>query len=755
MNDLQRLNAGPNKSARSSLSQDHILLDDLVSSSLVLGEDLEKICPAQRQGLAAITKTEDLLAALVDLELLTVYQAGRIGAGTFFGLILGNYRVLDRLGAGGMGVVFRAEHIKMRKQVAIKVLSMGLDQDARLLNRFMTEIRAIAQLQHPNIVSAIDAGELTSADGKSLHFFVMEYVPGQDLEDYVRTRGPLAPAEACDLMHQIASALGEANKNHLVHRDIKPSNIQVTPEGQAKLLDFGLARRFSSGLTEQGAILGTLDYMAPEQVEDAHTVDIRADLYGLGGVLYWCLTGTTPFPSKGTLLEEMVNRIRQPPPNIREKRPEISPELEKVIQNLMALNPSDRYLTPQAAMRALLPFLTTEMGEHMMRRDASPGQESEFARSGKTLWAGPARTYQVLLVDDEASIRSYCKLVLQAEGMTCDEARGGKEALALVRAKKYDLLLLDINMDEVGGPEVCRELRANPPSPNLKIIMSSGHANTDTMAQLLQNGADDFLTKPFSVAQLQSRVKAALRLKDAQDSTELLRHQLLAINHELEKNLTNRNSDLAEARNALVLALANLVQHRANETGFRLNRLQKYVRALGEEAGRCSAFADQIDENFVDLASCCAPLHDIGKIGLPDHILMKPTKLDAEERLIMQSHPAVGAEMLQKMVEKHPSATAFLRMAIEIARHHHERYDGTGYPDGLAGADIPLAARLVSLCDVYDALRSRRSYKPSLSHSAALQLMSSAAGTQFDPALLKAFQQCSGQFEEIFTANHD
>src|SRR5207247_5220008 len=142
-----------------------------------------------------------------------------ISAVTTFGLILGNYRVLDRLGAGGMGVVFRAEHIQMRKQVAIKVLPFGPDHDPRILRRFMTEIRAIAQLQHPNIVGAIDAGETTDKSGKVLHFFVMEYVPGQDLEEYVRARGPLAPTEACDLVHQMASALAEANKHNLVHRD--------------------------------------------------------------------------------------------------------------------------------------------------------------------------------------------------------------------------------------------------------------------------------------------------------------------------------------------------------------------------------------------------------------------------------------------------------------------------------------------------------------------------------------------------------
>jgi response regulator RpfG family c-di-GMP phosphodiesterase len=402
-----------------------------------------------------------------------------------------------------------------------------------------------------------------------------------------------------------------------------------------------------------------------------------------------------------------------------------------------------------------MPFLKSDMAEHMMIADLAPAQASCLTQSGATVCGGETRTYQVLLVDDESDIRTYCKYVLEAEGMTCTEADSGRVGLEMARAKKYDLLILDINLGDMNGTDLCRDLRDKPPCANLKIIMASGNANTDTMANMLLHGADDFITKPFSVAQLQSRVKAVLKLKDAQDRTELLKQQLLAANRELEKSLSTRDSDLVEARNALVVALAKLVEHRANETGSHLTRLQKYVNVLGEEAGRCRSFAGQVDEAFVGLAACCAPLHDIGKVGLPDHILLKPAKLDAEERLIMQTHTTVGADMLQKVARNHPSAAGFLHMAIDIARHHHERFDGSGYPDRLAGTDIPLAARLVSICDVYDALRSRRVYKPALSHSAALQVMGDAAGSQFDPNLLEAFQRCAGQFEKIYRENPD
>jgi DNA-binding response OmpR family regulator len=172
---------------------------------------------------------------------------------------------------------------------------------------------------------------------------------------------------------------------------------------------------------------------------------------------------------------------------------------------------------------------------------------------------GAAKNHQILLVDDEPSIRTYCKYVLQAEGMTCDEAGGGEEALRMAHAKSYDLLILDVDMGDLSGVEVCRQLREQPPGPNLKIILASGNGTTDMMAQMLPHGVDDFLTKPFSVAQLQARVKATLNLKDAQDRSELLKDQLHELNLELQKNLSVRDGDLMDARNALVMALAKFM----------------------------------------------------------------------------------------------------------------------------------------------------------------------------------------------------
>jgi response regulator RpfG family c-di-GMP phosphodiesterase len=342
-----------------------------------------------------------------------------------------------------------------------------------------------------------------------------------------------------------------------------------------------------------------------------------------------------------------------------------------------------------------------------------------------------------------------CREVLKGNGVVCEEVGNGEEALEKVAAESPDLMLVDVNMPEMCGPDLLNRLRANPPAPNLKVIMFSGQASADEMAEMMLAGADDYLTKPFSIPQLIGRVQTALRLKDAQDRSDRLNHQMLAVNAELERSLRDRNSDLAEVRTALVLGLVRLMQLRENDSGRRLERMQRYCRTLAEEAASMPNFAGQIDQAFVDMLACCAPLHDIGKVGLPDHILLKPGKLAPEERVLMQAHTTMAAETLSDLAKYYGSARAFLQMAGDITRHHHERYDGTGYPDRLVGNAIPLAARIVSIADVYDALRCRRSYKPALSHGASVQLMSESTG-QFDPALMHAFQRCADEFGKIF-----
>lgn len=727
----------------------HSLLRHLLGSSVILAEDWDGLASQTRSEMENCSDTGVLLPLLARHGLLTDYQAARVCAGDVFGLVLGNYRVVDRIGAGGMGVVFLGEHLRLRRRVAIKVLAVSPDLDSRLLRRFRGEMRAVAQLHHPHIVSAIDDGETPGRgpDEPPLHYFVMEYVPGQNLEETVAVRGPLSPDEACGVIYQAASALAEAHKHGLIHRDVKPSNIRLTPDGLAKLLDFGLVLRGHSRLTEPGTVLGTLDYLAPEQARDASAVDARADVYGLGGALFWCLTGQKPFPEEGTFVEVLLRRLNQPPPSARARRPEVPAALDAVVARMMACHPDVRYPTAQAVMNALLRFLKSESPE-VLRRPPADEPRGERSSLGGAEAAHCLR--RVLVVDDSATIRQFCAYTLEEEGIPCDQVADGAQALAAVRSKAYDLVLTDWMMPGMTGLELCRRLRDEPPAPNLKIILFSAEVTDDQVAEVLAAGADDYLTKQFSPVQLVARVKAALRLKDSQDRTDLLNLHLLACNRQLEENLTSRDSDLVQIRNALVLGLADLVAYRDVETVSHAVRLQRYCRILAEEASRCPSFAGQIDRNFIQMLECCAPLHDIGKAGLPDAILTKAGNLDAEERLAMQSHTVIGAETLQKVAERHGEAVAFLQMAIDIARSHHERYDGKGYPDRLAGGDIPLAARILSVGDVYDGLRSRRAYKPALTHAAAVQVLMEGSDGQFDPVLLQAFRRCAGEFDRVF-----
>jgi putative two-component system response regulator len=338
---------------------------------------------------------------------------------------------------------------------------------------------------------------------------------------------------------------------------------------------------------------------------------------------------------------------------------------------------------------------------------------------------------------------------LELQGIRCDEAGNGLVARQKIYASPPDLLVLDVDMPGIKGTDLCRELRATLSSMRLKIILVSGRATPDELARMLSAGADDVINKPFSVIQLQARVKMALDHQADELRSERIYLNLSSLNRELEDNLASRQRDLERARNALVLTLTKLAESRDNETGGHLRRMTRFSVCLAQEASLSQP--GQIDDRFIEVLGTCAPLYDIGKVGLPDHILLKPGKLTPEERLIMETHTVIGYETLKVAAEQHCFARSFLEVAMDIARHHHERHDGCGYPDRLAGNDIPLAARLVALCDVYDALRSPRVYKSALPHETVISIMTEHSAGQFDPALLAPFRRCADRFEQIYS----
>src|SRR5215831_15554804 len=296
---------------------------------------------------------------LVRDGILTHFQAEQFCLGKWRRFTIGKYKVLKRLGAGGMGSVYLCEHKLMRRRVAVKVLPTAKADDPSSLERFYREARAVAALDHPNIVRAYDIDQ----DDK-LHFLVMEYVDGSSLQDIIKKVGPMDVTRAAHYMRQSALGLQHAHESAgLVHRDIKPGNILVDRGGVVKILDMGLARFFHDEediLTKKydENVLGTADYLAPEQALDSHGVDIRADIYSLGATFYFCLTGKTPF-SEGTVAQKLIwHQTRQPKP-IRSIRPEVPEGVVAVVDKMMAKESGQRYQTPRELMEALQPWMQT------------------------------------------------------------------------------------------------------------------------------------------------------------------------------------------------------------------------------------------------------------------------------------------------------------------------------------------------------------------------------------------------------------
>lgn len=390
---------------------------------------------------------------------------------------------------------------------------------------------------------------------------------------------------------------------------------------------------------------------------------------------------------------------------------------------------------------------------------ASSGEETPSPKS-PAVNAHPSRLFEsrfdrphsILLVDDDAAIRHLCMLALGGPGVVIHEVDNGVDAVARIGAHSYDLVLLDMGLPRMAGADVLRQARPARPTPHLKVMVLSGQGGPDQLAALLSAGADDFIPKPFTVPHLRARAQSLLRLKDAQDRADRLVEQLAVSNAELERGLSTKCGELVHARSALVLALARLVEARSNETGPHLMRLQKYARVLGAAAAGRPPFAGRLSEDFLRTVEAAAPLHDIGKVAVPDRILNKPGRLTDDERRQMQQHAAAGADTLASVTAEFPFAVSFFRTAIEIARHHHERWDGRGYPDRLAGEAIPLSARVVAVGDVYDALRSARVYKPPMTHADAVATMTAEGRGHFDPDLFDVFLSVADQFDRVYAA---
>ncbi len=294
---------------------------------------------------------QELVAGIVRAGRLTKFQGAQIVAGRAKALVLGDYVILDKIGSGGMGQVFKARHRRMKRIVAIKLLSPAALKDAQAVKRFQQEVEAAAKLLHPNIVTAFDAGQ-----SHGQHYLVMEYVEGRDLAATVNQQGPLGVEKTLDYITQAARGLAFAHSKGIVHRDIKPANLLVDQHGTVKILDMGLARldgpAAHEGLTQSGQMMGTVDYMAPEQAFDARHADARADIYSLGCTLYRLLTGQPMYEGESLVQVSLAHRER-PIPDLRGRLPGVSPQLDAVFRRMVAKRPEDRFATMADVVAAL------------------------------------------------------------------------------------------------------------------------------------------------------------------------------------------------------------------------------------------------------------------------------------------------------------------------------------------------------------------------------------------------------------------
>lgn len=339
---------------------------------------------------------------------------------------------------------------------------------------------------------------------------------------------------------------------------------------------------------------------------------------------------------------------------------------------------------------------------------------------------------KILIVDDlEVNVILLGRILRGAGYDSITSTMNPREVCELHRKNCYDLILLDILMPGMDGFQVMEGLKEIETGDYLPVLVIT--AQPDNKLHALKAGAKDFISKPFEIAEVLARVHNMLEVR-------LLHKKLHNYNDELEQRVLERTADLKESYLETIFTMTRAAEHKDEDTGAHVKRISYYSRELARMLG--------LDEAFVDKIFFASPMHDIGKIGIHDHILLKPGKFTPEEWEIMKGHAAMGAKILGN------SKSPYLMMGAEIALNHHERWDGGGYPNGKRGEAIPLSARIMNICDVYDALRSKRPYKPAFDHQKTMDIITHGDGrTQpehFDPAILAAFKQNHQSFNDIF-----
>ena len=348
----------------------------------------------------------------------------------------------------------------------------------------------------------------------------------------------------------------------------------------------------------------------------------------------------------------------------------------------------------------------------------------------------------ILVVDDTPDNIDLLRAVLEDDYRTKIAVNGERALKIAAGSDQPDLILLDNMMPGMSGYDVCRALKADPSTANIPVIFVTAMSEVADEQLGLALGAVDYITKPISAPLVLARIKTQLGMKRMQD---FLRDQ----NHYLESEVERRVQEVAALQDVTIHAMASLAETRDSETGNHIRRTSHYLKALAEQVRHLPRFRDFLTDKTIELLFKTAPLHDIGKVGIPDHILLKPGRFEPHEMDIMKTHTTLGRDAILAAERELGIEVDFLKYAKEIAYSHHEKWDGTGYPQGLAGEQIPISARLMALADVYDALISCRIYKDGMRHEDAVKIIAEGRGTHFDADIVDAFLRIQHEFQAI------
>ncbi len=349
----------------------------------------------------------------------------------------------------------------------------------------------------------------------------------------------------------------------------------------------------------------------------------------------------------------------------------------------------------------------------------------------------------VLVVDDTPDTLSLMSNLLEDEYRVRIATNGTKALKIAISENPPDIILLDIMMPVMDGYEVCQSLKENAATRDIPIIFLTAKADVEYEMKGFSLGAVDYITKPISPPVVLARVKTHLQLKQMRDYFK-------DKNEFLEVEIRKRTREVVAVQEVTILTMASLAETRDNDTGNHIRRTQLYVKALAEKLRHHSFYSHLLDNDTnIELLFKSAPLHDIGKVGIPDNILLKPGRLTPEEFEIMKTHTTLGRDAIMSAEKRLGVEMPFLAFAKEIAYTHQEKWDGSGYPLGLSGEDIPISGRLMAIADVYDALISRRVYKEAMAHEKAVQIMVEEKGLHFDPLMIDAFLELADEFKTI------